>query len=88
MQDLQPLVLDMGTGQQASGSDLDKVLSPGHHACLSREAKLTTHVPSCGICGDRHSAALHSLNCFYQAIAYNVALTPHALWCREWCRRP
>ena len=26
MQDLQPLVLDMGTDQQASGSDLDKVL--------------------------------------------------------------
>ena len=27
MQDLQPLVMDMGIAQQASGSDLDKVLS-------------------------------------------------------------
>ena len=70
MQDLQPLVMDMGTGQQASGSGLDKVLSPGHHACLSysqRGEAHCIHAKPWRICSNRPSAALLSLNRFYQA---------------------
>ena len=39
MQDLQPLVMDMGIAQQASGSDLDKVLSSDGDVCMSLSEK-------------------------------------------------